>query len=404
MAVSALDPVIRIAARGDGVTASGKHVAMAAPGDSLAADGSLMAGPHRQEPPCRHFPRCGGCQLQHVDDAAYREYMADRVAGALAGQGIDVPCIREPYLSPPRSRRRAVLKAQSMGREVAVGFTEARSHRIIDMRQCEILHPALFALVAPARALMGKLLPRRGSGSVQMALVDGGVDVLLSGVVADGLEAHEALLAFATDHRLARLAIDSGEGPEDRWAPDPATVSLSGLPVAFPHGGFLQATADGEAELVAAVRDALGDAGSIADLFSGLGTFSFALAGPATVLAVEASRAAVTAQQIAANRHHRPIRCEHRDLYRRPLTAGELNGHDAVVLDPPRAGAEEQVRELVSSRVPVIVYVSCNPVSFARDAAILVAGGYQIDWVQPVGQFRWSTHMELAARFSRAAQ
>ena len=400
--MSALDPIVRIAARGDGVTASGRHVPMAAPGDSLDAQGHLVAGPHQQMPPCRHFPRCGGCQLQHVDDMAYRQYLSDRVAGALAGQGIDTPIIREPYLSPPRSRRRAVLKAQSLGREATVGFTEARSHRIIDMRQCEILHPALFALVAPVRALMGRLLPRRGSGSVQMTLIDGGVDVLLTGIAAEGLEAHEALLAFASDHRLARLAIDSGGGPEDRWAPDPATVTLSAVPVSFPHGGFLQATGDGEAALVSAVQEAVGQAKSVADLFSGLGTFSLALAGTASVLAAEASRSAVVAQQVAANRHRSSIRCEHRDLYRRPLTAVELSGHGAVVLDPPRAGAEEQVRTLAASRVPVIAYVSCNPVSFARDAAILAAGGYHIDWVRPVGQFRWSTHMELAARISRS--
>jgi 23S rRNA (uracil1939-C5)-methyltransferase len=402
VAVSAADPVIRIAARGDGVTASGRHVPNAAPGDVIDEDGTLVPGPHRQTPPCRHFPRCGGCQLQFVDDDAYRQFLVDRIAGALAGQGLEIPAIRAPYLSPPRTRRRAVLKAQSLGREAVTGFTEARSHRIVDMKQCEVLHPALFALVAPARALMGRLLPRRGSGSVQMTLVDGGVDMILTGVSGEGLEAHEALLDFASTHGLARLAIDSGDGPEDRWAPDPATVSLAGVPVAFPHGGFLQATAAGEAALVAAVRDAVGDAGSVADLFSGLGTFSFALSAHAPVHAVEAGRAAVMAQQIAANRHHKPIRCEHRDLYRRPLTAAELDAHHAVVLDPPRAGAEEQARALAASSVAVIAYVSCNPVSFARDAAILTAGGYRIDWVQPVGQFRWSTHMELAARLSRA--
>lgn len=392
---------MRIAARGDGVTASGKHVPMAVPGDVIDADNKLVAGPHRQEPPCRHFPRCGGCQLQHVDDAAYRRFLVDRIAGALSGQGLDVPMIRDPHLSPPRTRRRAVLKVQSLGRDVVLGFTEGRSHRIVDMKQCEVLHPALFALVAPLRQLMGKLLPRRGSGTVAMTLIDGGVDVVLSGVKAEGLDAHDALLGFASEHQLARLAIDSGEGPEDRWAPDPATVTLSGVPVGFPHGGFLQATADGEAALVASVGEAVAAAASVADLFSGLGTFSLALAERASVLAVEAGRAAILAQQLAANRHHRSVRCEHRDLYRRPLTVAELNAHQAVVLDPPRAGAEEQVRALAASAVPVLAYVSCNPVSFARDAAILVAGGYHIDWVQPVGQFRWSTHMELAARFSR---
>lgn len=393
--------IVRIAARGDGVTRDGRHAAFAAPGDRLREDGSIEPGPHHQTPPCRHFPRCGGCQLQHVDDAAYLAYLTSRVAGALAGQGLALPDIRAPHLSPPRTRRRALLKAQSLGRDVRLGFNEGGTHKLIDLRQCEVLAPELFALVAPLRKLLSVLMPRRGSASVQLTLCDQGVDVLLGGVQAEGLEAHDALLDFTAAHGIARLAIDSGDGPEDRWAPDPATITLSGTPVGLPHAAFLQATRDGEAALVAAVREAVGSSAPVADLFSGLGTFSLALAGSEPLLAVEAARSAVMAQQIAANRHHRAIKVEHRDLYRRPLTAKELSAFGAVVLDPPRAGAEEQARELAASAVPVIAYVSCNPASFARDCAILAGGGYSIDWVQPVGQFRWSTHMELAARLVR---
>lgn len=390
--------IVRIAARGDGVTRDGRHSALAAPGDLLGDDGTLTFGSHHQAPPCRHFPRCGGCQLQHVDDAAYLAFLTDRVAGALAGQDLPPTRIRTPHLSPPKTRRRATLKAQSLGREVRIGFNEGGSHKIVDLKQCEVLAPELFALVAPLRKLLSTLMGRRASAGVQLTLADQGVDVLLTGVTAEGLEAHDALLDFAQNNRLARLSIDSGDGPEDRWAPDPATVTLSGVPVGLPHTPFLQATRDGEAVLVAAAREIVSDAETVADLFSGLGTFSFALARSEPVLAVEAARATVMAQQVAANRHHKAIRVEHRDLYRRPVTAKELAAYKAVVLDPPRAGAEEQVKELASSTVPVIAYVSCNPASFARDAAILVAGGYRIDWVQPVGQFRWSTHMELVAR------
>jgi 23S rRNA (uracil1939-C5)-methyltransferase len=396
-----LNEIVRIAARGDGVTRDGRHAALAAPGDTLGDDGAIIPGPHHQAPPCRHFPRCGGCQLQHVDDAAYLAYLADRVAGALGGQGLPPAVIRTPHLSPPKTRRRATLKAQSLGREIRLGFNEGGSHKIVDLKQCEVLAPELFALVAPLRKLLSTLMGRRNSAGVQVTLADQGVDVLLTGVTAEGLEAHDALLDFAQNNRLARLAIDSGDGPEDRWAPDPATVTLSGVPVGLPHAAFLQATRDGEAVLVDAVREAVGDAATVADLFSGLGTFSFALARTEPVLAVEAARPAVFAQRNAANRHHQAITVEHRDLYRRPLTARELVAFKAVVLDPPRAGAEEQVKELAASAVPVIAYVSCNPASFARDAAILIAGGYRIDWVQPVGQFRWSTHMELAARLVR---
>ena len=393
--------IIRIAARGDGVTADGRHAAMAAPGDWLDNNGVLQPVPHRQSPPCRHFPRCGGCQLQHVDDSAYLAYLGDRVIGALAAHDLVPGQLRTPYLSPRRTRRRAALKAQRMGKDVLLGFNEGRSHKIVDMKQCDVLAPELFALIAPLRRLLAVLMGKRSIASVTLTLADQGVDVLLSGVEAEGLDAHDALLDFAGGQRLARLAIDAGDGPEDRWAPEPVTITLGAVPVPLPHGAFLQATADGEAQLVAAVREIAGDAANIVDLFSGLGTFSFALSDGRNVTAVEAARDAMLAQQGASNRHHRAIKGDHRDLYRRPLTAKELAAFDCAVLDPPRAGAEEQVRELAQSVVPVIAYVSCNPASFARDAALLVAGGYRIDWVQPVGQFRWSTHLELVARLSR---
>ena len=400
------DQVIGIAARGEGRTASGQFVPGAVPGDWLDAGGVLHRGPHHQTPPCRHFgiaptPGCGGCQLQHVSDAAYADWMVERIAGALAGQGLPVPVIRTPHLSPPHSRRRVALKALRRGQTVLIGFHEGGSHRLVDLGECPVLEPSLWSLVRPLRALLAKLLPPRGTGTVQMTLADQGVDVLIGGARADSLAAHEALSDFARGHRLARLSIDQGDGPETQWEPEPATVRLAGVAVGLPHGAFLQATADGEAVLVAAVQAALADMASVADLFAGMGTFAFGLAKGRTVLAVEGSRSALTVLQLAANRHQLRVRGEHRDLYRRPLTARELADFSGVVIDPPRAGAEEQVMMLAASTVQRIAYVSCNPASFARDARILAEGGYRIDWVQPVGQFRWSTHMELAACFSR---
>lgn len=392
------EEIVRIAARGDGVTASGRHAALAAPGDLLLEDGTVEPGPNHQSPPCRHFPECGGCQLQHVNDEAYRTYLCDRVAGALAQHGLQTD-LREPHLSPPRSRRRAGLRALKAGGRVLIGFNAARSKQIVDMRECHVLRPELFDLVEPLRRLLGTLLPPRRTGEVQLTLADQGIDVLLKGVSADGLEAAEALTVFGEGHRLARLAIDEGHGPEVRFEPEPATVTLSSTMVALPVGAFLQATADGEAALVEAVREACAGASRVADLFAGLGTFAFALDGQVT--AAEAARDAVLALQSGARRAGRPVMAEHRDLYRRPYDAKELASFDAVVLDPPRAGAEEQVRQLAASSVPRIAYVSCNPATFARDAAILAAGGYRLDWARPVGQFRWSTHIELAACFSR---
>jgi 23S rRNA (uracil1939-C5)-methyltransferase len=390
--------VVRIAARGDGVTQSGRHAPLAVPGDTLLDDGGVVPGPHHQVPPCRHFPECGGCQLQHADDAAYRDYLGARVASALAQHGLDTE-IREPHLSPPNSRRRASLRALRLARGAAIGFNAARSHQVVDMRECQILRPELFALIAPLRGLLGKLLRPRRPGEIQLALTDQGVDVTLKGAGVEGLAAIETLTGFCTEHQVARLSLDQGLGAETFYEPEPVTVTLSGKVVPFPAGAFLQATGDGEAALVAAVREAAGEAKRTADLFAGLGTFALALQGQ--VYAAEASRDAVLALKRAAAASGKAIAVEHRDLYRRPLDASELAGFDAVVLDPPRAGAAEQVAALAASSVARIAYVSCNPATFARDAKTLVDGGYALAWARPVGQFRWSTHVELAGSFAR---
>jgi 23S rRNA (uracil1939-C5)-methyltransferase len=385
--------IVRIAARGDGVTPSGRHIPFGVPGDAVLDDGALAFGPHHQNAPCRHFPECGGCQLQHADDEAYRGYLASRVETALAQHELTAE-IRPPYLSPPNSRRRATLKALKVGSGVRIGFNAEASHRIVDMRECYILRPELFALVEPLRELLADMLRPKRIADIQLTLIDGGADLLIKGVPAGRLAEIEQLTAFAMRHELARLSVDRGLGAETLYEPQPATVTLSGVRVAFPPGAFLQATADGEAELVACVQEAVAGASKVADLFAGLGTF--ALASGAT-FAAEASRDAAAALKRAAP----ALNVEHRDLYRRPLDRKELQPFDAVILDPPRAGAAEQVGELASSAVARVAYVSCNPATFARDARTLVDGGYSLDWVQPVGQFRWSTHVELAAAFSR---
>jgi len=393
------EKIVRIAARGEGVTESGRHLPFTAPGDTVAADGAVTPGPHRIVPPCRHFPECGGCQLQHLDDDSFGGFLIDRVASALAGQGIAAAEILTPHISPPVSRRRASLRAETRGRQVVLGFNAEKSHRVVDMRECFILRTELFALVEPLRRLMGQLLGPRGKGGVRMTWADQGADILLEGVGVDTLEATEALAAFAETHRLARLALDDGGGPQTRWEPEPVTITLSGVAVPLPHNAFLQATQEGEEALVASVRQAVGPARIVADLFAGLGTFALALEG--RVLAAEADREAAMILKGVANRTQRSIFVDHRDLFRRPLQPAELNRFEAIVLDPPRAGAREQVEHLAVSSVPRIAYVSCNPVTFARDAKTLVDGGYRLDWVRPVGQFRWSTHAELASCFIR---
>ena len=386
--------IVRVAARGEGVTADGRHAAFAAPGDTLAEDGTVLPGPHHQAPPCRHFPRCGGCQLQHLDDAAYAGFVTDRIATALSAQSLDAP-IRDVALSPPRTRRRATLHADKGGR---LGFTEEKSHAIVDIAECHILLPELFALVAPLRSLLRQLGLKRPV-DVHLTQVDQGADVLVTGLTAEGLEAAEAITRFCSASGVARFAVDEGLGPETRWEPQGTTITLGGIAVPFPHAAFLQATAEGEAALVAAVREATAGAATVADLFAGLGTFALAL--PGKVYAAEGAHGALFSLKAAANAARKPVFPEHRDLYRRPLTLAELDRFDAIVIDPPRAGARDQMPALAATRAPRLAYVSCNPSSFARDAKILREGGWRLDWVQPVGQFRWSTHVELAASLSR---
>ncbi|TZG28166.1 class I SAM-dependent RNA methyltransferase [Sphingomonas montanisoli] len=368
----------------------------------LLIDGTLVPGPHHAKPPCRHFPTCGGCQLQHVDDESYAEFLAQRITGALTQQKLEMPEVRPALLSPPATRRRASLRAEKQGKRVLIGFNEGESHRIVDMRMCSILDPRLFALVDPLRKLMAPLLKDRRAAGIRMTIVDQGIDLLLEKVEVEGFAAVEALNDFARDHKLARLAVDDGYGPEPRWEPEGATVTLGGVAVGFPSAGFLQATPEGEAALAAEVTRIVGDAALVADLFAGLGTFALPLSVNAKVLAVEGARDAALGLKAAADRAQRMMMVEHRDLFRRPLDGKEVDRFDAIVLDPPRAGAKEQMHALAAStRVQRIAYVSCNPSTFARDARMLVQGGWTLKSVLPVGQFRWSTHCELVAEFSR---
>ncbi len=392
--------IIRIAARGDGITADGRHAKGAVTGDILLPDGTLQHGPRHVDPACRHFANCGGCQLQHADEEALAGFVRDRVVLAAEGQGITAETVAPPHLSPPQSRRRATLHFQRAGKRIVLGFREGGSHKIVDMKECPVLHPDLFALVAPIRTMLAKW-PQARAGDVSLTLVDQGVDLGLKGAVPEGLEQTEGLLDFARDHGLARLSVDHGYGPETVWEPEPATVTLGTAIVPFPVGAFLQATSDGEGALVSAAKDWLGGCARIADLFAGLGTFAFALAEEAQIVAVEAARDIVLAANVPARRAARPIEYAHRDLFRNPVDAKECSVFDAILLDPPRAGAREQVLQIAASDVQRVVYISCNPASWAKDAKALIEAGFRCEELRPVGQFRWSTHVELASLFVR---
>lgn len=398
--MSDTETILRIAAKGDGVTASGRHIAGGAPGDSVDAEGQLTPGPNRAEPPCPHFGRCGGCQLQHVSDEALTEFVTARVVNAALGRDLDPQEILPTHVSPPASRRRATLHALRTQKGAVVGFREAGSHTIVDIKNCEVLLPDLAALIAPLRALVAA---HGGKGSVDIGLAacDQGIDVTISNMVIEGLAATEAMLDFARDHGVARLSVDHGFGPETVWEPEPVTVTFEGLPVPLPVGSFLQATPDAEARMVEDVVSWLDEAGLTVDLFSGLGTFTFALRKGRKVVGVEADRAAYLACKSASARTGGAVHALHRDLFRNPLQTEELNRFSAAVLDPPRAGAKAQIAAIAASDLSRVVYVSCNPSSWSRDAATLIEGGFTLEKLRPVGQFRWSTHVELVSLFVR---
>lgn len=398
--MNTFEPIIRLAAKGDGVALSGRHVSGSVPGDSVSVDGAVLPGPHRITPACRHFGTCGGCQLQHADDEVLADFVRSRVLNAAKGQGLEPGELLSKYLSPPHTRRRAGLHGLRTHNGAVIGFRKGGSHQIVDLAQCPVLDPALAAMIGPLRKFIARHGPK-GMVGIDMNLADQGVDLALSHFPLDGLGPTEAALDFAREQALARMTIDQGYGPETVWEPVPATITLSGVAVGLPPGVFLQATCDAETQMVADARDWLAGAGMVADLFAGLGTFAFGLRDGRKVLAAEADRAAHLACKAASARAGGQVFAMHRDLFRSPLQPNELNRFDAVLLDPPRAGARAQVAELAASTVGRIVYVSCNPSSWARDAASLAAGGYQLAKLRPVGQFRWSTHVELVSLFVR---
>ncbi|PKP62416.1 MAG: RNA methyltransferase, partial [Alphaproteobacteria bacterium HGW-Alphaproteobacteria-9] len=302
--------------------------------------------------------------------------------------------------SPPATRRRAGLHALRTAGGAVLGYREGGSHRVVDLAECPVLHPELTPLIAPLRKFVAAHGPKAMVG-IDLTFADQGVDVNLAHFPLEGLGPTEAALDFAREQGLARLSIDQGYGPETVWEPEPATVTLAGVPVSLPAGAFLQATIDAEARMAADAADWLGGARLVADLFAGLGTFAFALRQGRKVLAVEAERAAHLACKSAGAQSGGGVMALHRDLFRNPLQPEELNRFDAVLLDPPRAGARAQVAEIAASTIARVVYVSCNPSSWARDAATLMTAGFRLTKLRPVGQFRWSTHVELVSYFER---
>ena len=400
----------RLGMKGDGIaeTAEGPlFVPFTLPGETVAVEGSgqraapveiVAASPERRAPPCPHFGRCGGCDLQHASEDVYRAFKRGLVVEALAREGVTadvaplVPC-------PPRSRRRVVLTAVRDAGRVSLGYNEAGSNRVVAIETCPIALPAIEAALPALRRLAALLAPRKNPLRLTVTVTASGLDVVASGTgkLAEGVRQKAVTLALAEN--LCRLAADG----ETLVMPRPPLVDVGGLAVELPAGAFVQAVAASEDAMAAVVVAHLAGAKRVADLFSGFGAFALRIARHAAVHAVEAEAAPLEAMQGAA-RHAsglKPLTTERRDLFRRPIPAKELGRFDAVVFDPPRAGAEGLARELAGSTVRRIAAVSCNPVTLARDLSILTAGGYRLLSVTPVDQFLWSHHVEAVALLAR---
>jgi 23S rRNA (uracil1939-C5)-methyltransferase len=347
--------------------------------------------------PCPHFGSCGGCSLQDLPPADYAAAKRAFVQNALMKAGVTAEVLA-PIIVPPCSRRRAVFKVKSLPEGLHVGFHAAKSHTVIDMHHCDVLTPGLFALVAGLRERLEPLFGVGEAAELHVTETETGFDCALRwrGGLTPALTA--ALSKALSGLGIARLTM----GRDLVFEAVAPRVTLGGVAVTLPPNPFLQATRAGEEALQQRVLAIVGKARMVADLFSGVGTFALPLAKKAKVHAAEQDRQAVAAlAQAARSPGLKPITTEARDLFRQPLTPVELAPYQAVVLDPPRAGAEAQARLLAGSRVPCIAYVSCEAASFARDAAILIAGGYRLGPVTPIDQFLWSSHIELVAGFVR---
>ncbi|MFV3127650.1 class I SAM-dependent RNA methyltransferase [Niveispirillum sp. KHB5.9] len=365
----------------------------------------LEEGKGRAEPPCPHFGSCGGCVAQHMDDATYDAWKLESLTTVLSRCGLlgeDVT-LHPVSRTPAGSRRRAVMNAVRRGKRVWLGFNEAHSHRLVDLSACTVLAPPLVALIAPLRDALAPLLADGQSVDVAMTLLDDGVDLVLEGLNRPDLRALEHLADFAAAQDLARLSWR----PHDGQPAEPIAMRRTGLlgfgqvSVSPAPGAFLQASREGESALVTATLAGVGEADTIADLFAGSGTFSFPLAVKAKVHAVEGDPTAFASLMGGARQMAGKVTAEKRDLFRDPLPPYDLNRFQAVVFDPPRAGAQAQAAQIADSTVPNVVGVSCNPISFARDAELLIKGGYRLTDVWPVDQFLWSSHMELVGWFKR---
>jgi 23S rRNA (uracil1939-C5)-methyltransferase len=407
-----------IGAAGDGIARlDGRtlYVPGALPGERVLAEIAgeratpitwLTESPDRVAPPCPHAGRCGGCALQHWAPAPYAAWKRALLVQALDRAGFAAAAVAPLARTLPAARRRADLALRRDGKGITLGLHARGRAGIADLGTCCVLDPRLVALFAPLRALLQGLPALRRMGSAVLNLLDTGPDLLLRTDAPLDAAGRAKLAGFAGAQGLPRIAWARGDdAPETAAQLGPVGIAFAGVTVVPPPGAFLQASAAGEAAIVAAVLAGLPARlparAMIADLYAGLGTLSLPLAGRARVQAFESEPGAVAALARAAQGGGARVQAVRRDLARQPLGAKEAAGYAAVVLDPPFAGAAEQMALLARARVPRIIHVSCNPVALARDAAPLAAAGYRLVSAVPVDQFLWSPHLEAVTVFAR---
>ena len=396
----------RLGHHGDGIAPGPLYVPRTLPGEVVSGtpDGRELRDLRIVEPssdrvkaPCRHYKSCGGCQVQHASDAFVENWKIGIVSEALRAQDIKTE-MRPIVTSPIRSRRRATFSARRTKKGATVGFHGRASDVITEIPDCLLIEPDLRRALPVVEAFACAGASRKGKLSATATLSEAGLDLSFRGGKPLDGQTIVHLAQLAEQHDLARVTWD-GEVIATRHAPIQRFGAAQVVP---PPGSFLQATQHAEDALLAAVKEVVKEANRVCDLFAGCGTFSLPLAANAEVHAVEGESDMIDALDQGWRRAQglKRVSCETRDLFRRPLTPDELSRFEVVILDPPRAGASAQVRELAAAKPKRIAYVSCNPVTFAQDAATLIAAGYCLDWVQVVDQFRWSAHVELAASLS----
>lgn len=400
----------KLGAKGDGIathqgqevfapyTVPGERVEGELVGDRMEKPRVLEPVPLRVKAPCSHFKTCGGCMTQHIDGAFLADWKRDLVRDALAKQGLETE-LRDTITSPPQSRRRAVFTGKRTKSGAFLGFHARGTSQVVPINSCTLVHPDIGAGFDGLKALVKLAASRKSEVRIAVTTSRGGLDVSVSDALPLENDLQAQVVKITHDHGFSRV-FWNGEIILERM---PAQQQFGAALVIPPNGSFLQATQDGEAALVKTVQEIIGDAKQVADLFSGCGTFTLPLAKTAEIGAFEGDGAMLAALDKGwrAAVGLKKVDTVTRDLFRNPLREDELKPFDAVVIDPPRAGAKAQAELLAASAVNKIAFVSCYPATFARDARILVDGGFTLDWVQTVDQFLWSSHCELVAQFSR---